>query len=182
MSWSYERIYVVECVDHNYFYVGTTLREMFKREEEHAAGYGSRWTHRHGFRRVMFCQLVPTGTSTILENELTKYLMARFGWGFVRGGDYVFVRCRSRLWLPRAFRDLGPEDRSRHVLELHAGSVSKFPTELRRLIDGFEMSRRFQHADHLNTDPLPEPVVGGVPEQIHHVLPGHSVPVPLRAE
>ena len=97
MSWTYERVYVVECPRKNYFYVGSTLREMFLRESEHEAGYGSRWTRHHGFKRVLFSRLVPVGSSTVLENELTKYLMAKFGWGRVRGGDYVFVRCKSKL-------------------------------------------------------------------------------------
>ena len=42
MSWTYERVYVVECLTPNHFYVGTTLREMFQRQHEHEAGYEAR--------------------------------------------------------------------------------------------------------------------------------------------
>ena len=143
MNWSYERVYVIECRTPDHFYVGTTLREMFVRQREHEAGYGSRWTHRHGVKRVMFDQIVPTGTSGTLENDLTKHLMSVFGWGRVRGGDYVFVRCQSRDWLPLAFRSLGARD----VLPLHLRPVSELPAELATLLNRFEVFCGLENAN-----------------------------------
>ena len=173
MNWSYERVYVLECRTPDHFYVGTTLREMSVRQREHEAGYGSRWTHRHGVKRVMFDQIVPTGTSGTLENDLTKHLMSVFGWGRVRGGDYVFVRCQNRDWLPLA----GPRD----VLPLHLRPVSKFAPELRGLVNAFELSRCLHDSDQLYPDPLPEPLLCGSAQKEHHVLPAHPVAVPLGA-
>ena len=178
MGWTYERVYVVECNTPNYFYVGTTLREMFKRQHEHEAGYGSKWTRKHGFKRVVFNRLVPVGTSGRLEDDLTKYLMSIYGWGRVRGGKYVFVHCREKSWLPLEFRSLGARD----VLPLHLRPVSKFATELRRLVDAFKFSSRFHHPNELNTDPFAEPVLGGLPQEEHHVFPAHPAPVALRAQ
>ena len=175
---TYERVYVVECQTPNYFYVGTTLREMFKRQHEHEAGHGAKWTIKHGFKRLLFNRLVPEGTSGTLEDDLTKYLMSVYGWGRVRGGNYVFVHCRNKNWLPLEFRNL----RARDVLPLHLRPVSKFATELSRLVDAFEFSRSLHDADELNPDPFPEPVLGGLPQKEHHVLPAHAFAEPLGAD
>ena len=159
---TYERVYVIECRTRSrtgpYLYVGTTLRIMEDRLTEHQDGWGSRWTTRHGCKRLVCAHLVPTGTSGTMENELTRYLMAEFGWGNVRGGDYVFVECKSRLWLPPEFRELGPGD----VLPLHLRPMSKFPAELLRLVNAFEVGRGLENANELNPDALPEPVLSGV--------------------
>ena len=177
MGWTYERVYVVECETPNHFYVGSTVREMFKRQHEHEAGYGSLWTRKHGFKRMMFNRLVPVGTSERLEDDLTKHLMSIYGWGQVRGGKYVFVRSFRTEWLPPEFRALGPRD----VLPLHRRPVSKLATELRRLVNAFQFSRSLHHPNELNADPLPEPVLGGPAQKEHHVLPAHPVPVALGA-
>ena len=130
--WTYERVYVIQC-ENKKFYVGSTLRLMYDRWLEHRDGYGSRWTAHHAAKRVVCCTLVPEGTSGRLEDELTRYLMAKYGWGQVRGGRWVFVQCKSKLWLPMEFRDLGPGD----VLPLHVGAVRHFSPELLRLIDAW---------------------------------------------
>ena len=178
----YERVYVLECETRNkngsYLYVGTTFRIMSERLAEHEEGWGSRWTAWHGYKRLLCACLVPEGTSNKLENELTRHLMAEFGWGNVRGGNYVFVRCKSKFWLPPEFRALGPRD----VLPLHLRPVSKFPSELLRLIDAFQVGRGFQHPDELDPDPLAEPVLGGVAQERHHVGALHPVSVALRAK
>ncbi len=83
----YPRVYVCELQTPDHFYVGTTLREPHYREREHAEGKGSKFTRLHGFKRMLFAQLVPPGTSGRLEDDLTVALMCRFGWGACRGGD-----------------------------------------------------------------------------------------------
>ena len=143
MGWTYERVYVVECKTPNHFYVGTTLREMFKRQHEHEDGWGSRWTKHHGFKRLLFNRLVPVGTSQTLEDDLTKHLMSIYGWGQVRGGKYVFVRSFRTEWLPPEFRALGPRD----VLPLHLRPVSQLPAELGALVNRFEVFCGLEHAN-----------------------------------
>ena len=175
--WTYERVYVIQCYDST-FYVGSTLREMHDRWEEHRQGYGSRWTAHHGVKRVLCCTLVEKGTSGTLEDELTRYLMRKYGWGRVRGGKWVFLKCRSRWWLPKEFRDLGPRD----VLPLHGGAVSHFSPELLRLIDAFEAACRLQDPNHLDADSFPKPVLGGVADHLHHVPPTEPLSVPLSAK
>ena len=165
MSWSYERVYVIECFKHR-FYVGSTLREMHVRLQEHKDGYGSRWTGRYGVKRLICCKLVEPGTSGTLEDELTKFLMRKYGWGQVRGGRWVFLQCKSKQWLPAEFRDLGATD----VLPLHARPVGKFPAELRRLVNAFEMVCGFENPNHLNANVQPEPVLGGGSDHLHHVF------------
>ena len=115
MLLGYERVYLLT-LDKDHFYVGSTTKEVHVRYKEHAEGNGSRWTSNHPPRGCVCWMRVPNGTSTRIENELTKYMMYTQGWGKVRGGDWVFARCKSRLWLPRELRLLGPTD----VLVLHA--------------------------------------------------------------
>ena len=43
------KIYVIECATPNFFYVGSTFRELYDRLDEHECMFGSRWTRRHGF-------------------------------------------------------------------------------------------------------------------------------------
>ena len=138
------RIYVCETNTPGYYYVGTTLRLPHHREREHRLGHGSRFTSKHGFRRFVFMELIEPGTGVNLEDDLTLALMARFGWGAVRGGNFVALHEHTlRRWLPAAFRDLGPRD----VLPLHLRPVSKFPAELRRLLNRFEVVRGLEHTD-----------------------------------
>ena len=163
----------------NFFYVGTTTREAHHREREHREGHGCQWTRRHGFKRMMFAQLIEPGTGSRLEDDLTIALMSRFGWGAVRGGNLVATNeAALRQFLPNALKDLAPTD----VLPLHLRPVSKFATELRRLVDAFKFSSRFHHPNELNTDPFAEPVLGGLPQEEHHVFPAHPAPVALRAQ
>ena len=86
-----------------------------------------------------------------IENELTKYMMYTQGWGKVRGGDWVFARCKSRLWLPRELRSLGPTD----VLVLHASRVSHFLPQTRRIIEFLEMRSSLHYTEHLDADTFP---------------------------
>ena len=177
MLWTYERVYVIECYNGKW-YVGSTLREMHVRLQEHLDKRGSRWTTRHGVKRLVCCRLVPEGTSNRIENEMTRYLMRKYGWGRVRGGKWVFVKCRNRQWLPPEFRDLAAAD----VLPLHRGAMSHFSPELFRLVDAFKVSCRLHDANHLDSDALPDPVRGGVANHLHHVAPTESLAVPLSAQ
>ena len=74
------RLYVVRCKTPGHFYCGTTTRLAHERLAEHAQGRGSRFTIKHGYHSCVFNQIVPNGKSTRLEDDMTKYLMSRFGW------------------------------------------------------------------------------------------------------
>jgi len=128
------RLYVVRCKTPDHYYCGTTLREMHYRLAEHAGGYGSKFTTKHGYDGCVFSQVVVNAKSSRLEDDMTKYLMSRYGWANCRGGN--FVRSRPDMetfWLPREFR----EGSFRDILKLRSGTVSKFPSELRGLVDRF---------------------------------------------
>ena len=163
----YTRVYVVQCKTPGYFYVGSTLRLPYLREMEHQDGWGSQWTIKHGFERMVLMMLVPPKQCKELEDALTVWLQCRYGYRFVRGGDRTATReCTLRRWLHPCFCSLGPTD----VLPLHARPMGKFPTELRRLIDAFEIVCGLEDPDHLNADVKSEPVLSGAPNHLHHVL------------
>ena len=132
----YPRVYVCELETPNHFYVGTTLREPHHRQREHAEGWGAKFTSRHGFKRMLFAQLVEPGTSARLEDDLTVALMCRYGWGACRGGARTAQKeSVLRQYLPECLQALGPRD----VLPLHRRPVSQLPAELRALVDRFEV-------------------------------------------
>jgi predicted GIY-YIG superfamily endonuclease len=173
----YERVYLLALEKYK-FYVGSTSREMHVRYKEHCDGSGSRWTFNNPPLRCICWMRVPNGTSGRIENELTKYMMSIRGWGNVRGGDWVFVRCKSRHWLPAELRSLGSTD----ILELHARRVSHLLPETRRIIKFLQMTSGFHDPEHLNSDSFPEVLFSSVSEHLHHVDATHSVPVPLCAQ
>ena len=147
----YTRVYVVECKTEGYFYVGSTVRLPYLREAEHRAGYGSRWTAKHGFKRFVLTELVPPEACALLEDALTVWLQCRLGWRFVRGGNRVATSEKTlRRWLHPCNQLLGPTD----VLPLHSRPMGKFVPELRRLIDAFEMVCGLEDANHLDSDVL----------------------------
>ena len=177
MLLGYERVYLLT-LDKDHFYVGSTTKEVHVRYKEHAEGNGSRWTSNHPPRGCVCWMHVPIGTSGRIENELTKYMMYTQGWGKVRGGDWVFARCKSRLWLPRELRSLGPTD----VLVLHASRVAHFLPQTRRIIEFLKMRGSLHYTEHLNADSFPEVRLSGNPDHFHHVNTSHPVSVPLRAK
>ena len=141
---SYPRIYVCELDTPDHFYIGTTLREPHHREREHAEGHGSKFTTKHGFKRMLFAQLVEPGTSGRLEDDLTIALMCRYGWGACRGGDRTAQKEHVlRRYLPECLARLGPRD----VLPLHLRPVSQLPAELGALINRFEMFCGLENAN-----------------------------------
>ena len=163
----YTRVYVVQCKTPGYFYVGDTYRLPYLRTMEHAAGWGCQWTEKHGFKRMVLMMLVPPEACKTLEDELTVWLQCRYGWRFVRGGKRTAtLEKKLRRWLPPCLLQLAPTD----VLPLHLRPVSKFPAELRRLINRFEMVCGFENPDHLDANVEAEPVLGGVSNHLHHVL------------
>ena len=148
---TYPRIYVCSLQTPGYYYVGCTLREAHHREREHAEGGGSRFSTRHKFKQMMFAELVKPGTASTLEDDLTIALMCRFGWGACRGGDRTALSERQlRRWLPPCLQTLAPTD----VLPLHLRPVSKFPAELRALLDRFEVLGGLENPNQLNPDVL----------------------------
>ena len=151
------KIYVLE-LKHNTWYVGSTYRELYARLEEHEQGYGSIWTRRHAYKRLLFYLDVSAESCTELEDKLTEYLMHKFGIKNVRGGNYV--NCRpdcyaSDWWLPKSLRgrSKAPDFTNSPLTDvpsLHFRTVSKFPLELGRLIDTFKVFRGLKHPNHLN--------------------------------
>jgi hypothetical protein len=123
---------------------------------------------------------VPAGACSALENELTEWLMHQYGIENVRGGDYVNCRpdCYSSdWWLPKSLKSsLG------NVPSLHYRPVSKFPLQLGRLIDAFQMFRRLKNTDHLNTKSLTDSVLSCVSNQNEHILPTELASTALRAQ
>ena len=174
---SYERVYILQLASQK-FYVGSTFREMHCRYKEHAEGWGSRWTSSNAPVRCVCWMRVPNGMSTKVENEVTRTLMSTRGWGAVRGGDWVFVRCKHRSWLPHEMRSLGPTD----VLPLHRSSMGHLAPESRRLIESFELACGLENPEHLNADAFPEVTLSGLANHFHHVDPSHATPVALRAQ
>ena len=163
----YLRVYVVQCKTPGYFYVGSTSRLPYLRESEHREGWGCQWTKRHGFERMVLMLLVPPAACKWLEDALTVWLQCRYGYRFVRGGDRT-ATCEKKLqrWLHPCFKGLLPTD----VLPLHARPVGEFPSELRRLVNRFEMVCGLEDPDHLDSNVEPEPVLGGRSDHLHHVL------------
>ena len=177
---TYTKIYVIECRARNHFYVGTTYRELYDRIQEHENRRGSIWTTRHGYKRMALWADVRTEHASALEDELTEWLMHRFGIRNVRGGNYV--NCRPNCyandwWLPKSL-----QSGFRNVSGLHDCPVSKFPLEFKRLVDAFDVFRGLENANHLHPEPLPEPALGRVPEQQEHVLAAELVAPTLGAE
>ena len=145
----YCRIYVAECVSPGYFYVGSTTRRMFDREIEHQEGWGSQWTKLHGFKTIVFAKDVDVKHADQLEDDLTVYLQCRYGYRYVRGGNRT-ATCEKKLqrWLHPCFKSVGATD----VLPLHSRPMSKFPAELRALIDAFEVVCGLEDPDHLDSN------------------------------
>ena len=65
----YFRVYVIECETSGYFYVGSTVRLPHEREQEHREGWGSHWTSRHGFKRMLVMEMVPGPACDRLEDD-----------------------------------------------------------------------------------------------------------------
>ena len=141
------RLYVAQCGTKDHFYVGTTLRIPYMRDREHRERtFGAAWTRQHGYRGMLTCDLVDPGHASTLEDDMTKYLMSIYGKHAVRGGNFLHEN-----WLPWEFTRGSPAD----VLKLRTGTVSKFGSELRGLIDRFSAVCGLENPDHLYADPLP---------------------------
>ena len=85
-------LYVVQCKTPRTWYVGTTLRQKHKRFHEHFAGYGCKWTKRHGCRRIAVSFPVPVRQASRLENDVWMHYARIYGPERVRGGDVTIVR------------------------------------------------------------------------------------------
>ena len=172
----YPRVYVCELETPDHFYVGTTLREPWHREREHAEGWGAKFTSKHGFKRMLF---MPQRACKQLEDALTVWLQCRYGWRFVRGGDRTATSEKKlRRWLHPCFKGLLPTD----VLPLHSRPVGEFPSELRRLVNAFEVVCGFEDSDHLNSDVESQSFLGRGSDHLHHVLSSKFVSVPFGAQ
>ena len=93
-------VYVIRCKDPNKYYVGSTYRHWGVRVQEHKDGYGSRFTKKYGFGRIIKripCALADLGR---LENQIWLYY-ARYVCGpkNVRGGDVTVLEEPIPDWL-----------------------------------------------------------------------------------
>ena len=76
-------VYVIRCKDPSKYYVGSTYRHWGARVQEHKDGYGSRFTKKYGFGRIIKripCALADLGR---LENQIWLYY-ARYVCGPLR--------------------------------------------------------------------------------------------------
>jgi predicted GIY-YIG superfamily endonuclease len=129
---------VVECKDSLHFYVGSSVRELWSgphmggsRLEEHRQGWGSKFTARHGFKRVLFItDVLASPVCSRLEHQLTRWLWHQFGWRHARGGNLTNMRhdcAYDRWWMPPEFKE-DPE---------HPGSPPKWSEDLLSLVHRF---------------------------------------------
>ena len=79
-------LYVVKCKSPRTWYVGTTVRQKHKRFEEHFAGYGCKWTKRHGCARIVCSFPVNRFEASRLENDVWMHYARIYGPERVRGG------------------------------------------------------------------------------------------------
>ena len=96
-------LYVIRCKTPRHFYVGTTLRRARVRYQEHKDGYGSRWTARHGYRRIDRSFTVPRSRASQIENEGWMHYARIYGPENVRGGDVTILGPIPGWALPQEF-------------------------------------------------------------------------------
>ena len=85
-------LYVVQCMTHGHYYVGTTLRQKHKRFAEHFSGTACKWTSPHGCRRILLSFPVSRSTASRVENDVWMHYARRYGPTRVRGGDVTIVQ------------------------------------------------------------------------------------------
>ena len=133
-------LYVIRCQTPNKWYVGSTYRQKHKRFDEHRAGYGSKWTARHGFNRSL---TIPIDKGEY-ENDLWMHYARLYGPGTrSRPGCSPKSLGASASLGVGARVQISPAD----VLALHAGAVPHFLLELLRGVDLLGRARHLQHAD-----------------------------------
>ena len=166
------KLYVIECVTPQHYYVGSTAQELYDRVDEHESGdprVCCKWVHRHGFKRLVCWDTCTSVDCERLEDELTSYLMTWFGVKNVRGGNHNNCRPDAftsgwNFWLPKHLRP-------GYVPALHGRVMSHFPLKLRRLVDRFERGSGLEHPDHVDSHFFPEMPLGRLADHDHHVLP-----------
>ena len=148
----YCRVYVGECRTEKHFYVGRTFSQPVKRHEAHACpdkgGQGSFWCKKHGYKGMRICVRVLPEQSKQLENDLTKVMMALYGWRAVRGGDYTCTNPdpNDLWWLPYEFRTGSVEKLTTDT------TWSRHPRELESLVNRFRASASAKHPFELDTE------------------------------
>lgn len=86
-------LYVIQCETPRHWYVGTTLRnDPHVRFAEHFAGYGSKWTARHGCKRIALSFRIPIDGASRVENDVWMHYARIYGPERVRGGDVTIVQ------------------------------------------------------------------------------------------
>ena len=94
-------LYVVQCITPRTWYVGTTLRnDPRERFAEHFAGYGSKWTARHGCKRIALSFRIPINGASRAENDVWMHYARIYGPERVRGGN-VTVCLRGSDSIPK---------------------------------------------------------------------------------
>ena len=86
-------VYVIQCKNPSKYYVGSTYRRWGARIQEHIDGYGSAWTKKYGFGRVV--KRIPCALNDLdrLEKQVWCFY-ARYVCGpqNVRGGDCTVLQ------------------------------------------------------------------------------------------
>jgi len=93
-------------------YVGETPVHRFSRRlEEHIRFAGAKWTHRFGFRKLLWKREVPDNEITQAENDATLKIMRAEGLNAVRGGDFVICRDVRRIpsWALKMYHEYAEE-------------------------------------------------------------------------
>ena len=85
-------LYVVKCKSPRTWYVGTTVRQKHKRFAEHFAGFGCKWTKRHGGARIVCSFPVSRVEASRLENDVWMHYARIYGPERGRGGDVTIVQ------------------------------------------------------------------------------------------
>ena len=131
------KLYVIECVTPQHYYVGSTAQELYDRVDEHESGdprVCCKWVHRHGFKRLVCWDTCTSVDCERLEDELTSYLMTWFGVNNVRGGNQQLPagRLHERLGLLAA-QALTPGIRTCAAWTHHVPFPAEAPTTRRSL-------------------------------------------------
>ena len=84
-------LYVIQCETPRTYYVGSTAN-FPQRFQQHLDGYGSKWTSRHGCKKLVCKFPVPTVESQARENDVWMMYAHIYGPERVRGGDVTVVQ------------------------------------------------------------------------------------------
>ena len=93
-------VYIIQCKDPTKYYIGSTYRSWGARLQEHKDGYGSAFTRKYGFGKLVKRIECPLLKLQELENQLWMYYARHVcGPENVRGGDVTIGTEPLPAWL-----------------------------------------------------------------------------------